>query len=280
MNAEIHLALVAFLHILPMFRHLTRRTGQHNLTRRASSVKNVLGVIYDVSVYQEVLISPQVLVAEAKKISSVLGARELPSTDASFSFVAPRYPASTSTSPTVDGLSTYRALTPYTYGGRSTPESMSGYTSEGNTDEDMDSYPIFGGQDRAVLAQRTRRDVAADLGARMGYSLPPEVVPDPQISGAMVQFIISQYELAFSHPSKLHIDLIRGRFLEQIMSSKITRWSRYAGAQVLCALRQRGKNAEIGQFAPLIDQLGQLSINSRNDVNLADMTERLSAAFE
>ncbi|KAG8793730.1 hypothetical protein FRC12_001813 [Ceratobasidium sp. 428] len=174
----------------------------------------------------------------------------------------------------------YRALTPYTYGGRSTPESMSGYTSEANTDEDMDSYPIFAAQDRAVLAQRTRSNIVADLETHMGYSLPPKFVPDPQISGAMVQFIISQYELAFSHPSKLHIDLVRGRFLEQIMSSKITRWSRYAGAQVLCALRQGGKNAEIGQFAPLIDQLGQLSINSRNDVSLADMTERLSAAFE
>ncbi|KAG8693107.1 hypothetical protein FRC09_010727, partial [Ceratobasidium sp. 395] len=275
MDAEIHLALVAFLRILLMFHHLTWKTGHHNLARRASSLK-CLRMIHDV-----ILISPQVLVDEAaKKVNPILGARELPSTDASPSSAVPQYPAGTSASLTSDDLSMYRALTPYTYGGRSTPESMSGYASEANTDEDMDSYPIFAAQDRAVLAQRTRSNIVADLETHMGYSLPPKFVPDPQISGAMVQFIISQYELAFSHPSKLHIDLVRGRFLEQIMSSKITRWSRYAGAQVLCALRQGGKNAEIGQFAPLIDQLGQLSINSRNDVSLADMTERLSAAFE
>ncbi|KAG8796484.1 hypothetical protein FRC12_021117 [Ceratobasidium sp. 428] len=156
---------------------------------------------------------------------------------------------------------------------------MSEYTSETNTDEDTSSRPNVDVQDRVMLAPRARSDFA-DLGTHMGYSLPPKLVPNPRVSGVMVQFIISQYDFAFSHPNKLYIDVVRGRFLAQIMSSKITRWSRYAGAQVLYALRQHGEKADVGQFAPLIDQLGQLSISGRNDVSLADMTERLSAAFE
>ncbi|KAG9079481.1 hypothetical protein FS749_008490 [Ceratobasidium sp. UAMH 11750] len=223
--------------------------------------------------FETVLISPQVLVASvAENAAPMFGTRELSNTDVA----VPRYQASPSVSQTSDDLSIYRALAPYNYGGGLTPESTLGYTSETNADDDADSYPVFDARYRA-LVQQTRS--GADLRAYR-YSLPPKFAPDPQISGAMVQFIISQYELAFSHPSKLHLDLIRGRFLAQMMSSNITRWSRYAGAQVLYARRQRGENAEVGQFVPLIDQLSRLSITAKNDVSLDDMIERLSVAFE
>ncbi|KAG9127670.1 hypothetical protein FRC07_011054 [Ceratobasidium sp. 392] len=64
------------------------------------------------------------------------------------------------------------------------------------------------------------------------------------------------------------------------MSSDITRWSRYVGAQVFYTLQQKGQTGEIGRFAPWIDRLGWISTIAQGDMTLDDMMKRLSAAFE
>ncbi|KAG8719349.1 hypothetical protein FRC09_011237 [Ceratobasidium sp. 395] len=83
--------------------------------------------------------------------------------------------------------------------------------------------------------------------------IPPRLVLDPQVSGKTVWLNMSQH---------------------------IVHWPTYAGAQMLCSLRQGGGHVNVQRLVPWLDKLDRLCVTFQDDANLHNMIERLSAALE
>ncbi|KAG8793479.1 hypothetical protein FRC12_002620 [Ceratobasidium sp. 428] len=149
---------------------------------------------------------------------------------------------------------------------------------------EMPPYPAPDEPSRTDLVYRARKRQAINSEIYIGYCLPPRFIPNPQISGMTVRFIVSEYEplfeLVFFRPMQTLMRIVRERFVSQVTSSALIHWSSYIGAQMIRALRQDGEQANIQRFLPWLDRLDRIATESKNDVSLDDLTGRLCGALE
>ncbi|QRV96318.1 Fungal specific transcription factor domain [Ceratobasidium sp. AG-Ba] len=116
------------------------------------------------------------------------------------------------------------------------------------------------------------------------YSIPPRIIPDAWSSGRTLRFILSQYEPLFKsiffRPAQVRTEDIQARFINQVVSSNITHWSMFVGAQMFRALRQDAEHPNVERFIPWLDRLDRLCLVSENDASLDDIVGRLNGALE
>ncbi|QRW11536.1 Fungal specific transcription factor domain [Ceratobasidium sp. AG-Ba] len=133
-----------------------------------------------------------------------------------------------------------------------------------------------------VLTTQFNQTLPANLSL-FEFSLPPRFVPDPRLSGQTIRFIMSQYEqlfeLMFFRPARPHMECLRGKFVQRIISSNLIHCSSYLGAQLLQALRQDRDYLELERFSPWFERLDRLCL-TWNRVSLEDLKERLATSLE
>ncbi|QRW11216.1 Fungal specific transcription factor domain [Ceratobasidium sp. AG-Ba] len=137
-------------------------------------------------------------------------------------------------------------------------------------------------QDWAIAIQQTR-SYGTVVESSVGYTMPPMFIPNAEMSGKTIRFIVSHYEplfeLVFFRPMETLLKEVSVRFAMRLARSKLVHWSSFIGAQMFTLLKRDRENADVQRYTPWLDRLDQLCVVS-DDTSLEGMVNRLSGALE
>lgn len=121
------------------------------------------------------------------------------------------------------------------------------------------------------------------------FRLPPtrRRLPDPALSGEILEFIMSQYvpvlEVVLFKPTSSLLEMARKDMTMSVCSSNLARYrySTYIGARILQTLTKDGKRADLRYLRSCLSRLEQqLWIKSTNESTIDELIDSLAAGLE